>query len=170
MQLPAAERVQVAGEGSVTVPVPPEAIAKVTVVPATLPVVPVTVAVHTMLAAIATGDGAQLTLVVDAARTVTEPVPELTALAESPGYAAFREAVPPVAPVTVMLQVVPERLQVAGEGRVTVPEPPWVNVIVSPVTVPLKPATVAVQVDFAPTATAAGAHATLVVVAANGMV
>jgi hypothetical protein len=63
-------------------------------------------------------------------------------------------AMPTVAPTTVIEQVPPEeRLQEAGDGRATVPEPPegCENVIVSPVTDPMNPVTAAVQVEVPPT-------------------
>jgi len=49
-------------------------------------------------------------------------------------------------PVTEIWQLVPERVQVAGDGSVTLPVPPvWENVIFSPEIVPAAPDTLAVQ-------------------------
>jgi hypothetical protein len=79
---------------------------------------------------------------------------------------------PGVPPVTVILQLVPESVQVAGDGSVTFPEvggmmPPaaaWEKVIVSPEIVPEAPDTLAVHWDVAPAAKEAGLHETEVVV------
>lgn len=74
---------------------------------------------------------------------------------------------PGVAPVAVTEQVVPERVQVAGVGRVTLPVPPvWEKVTVSPVRELTAPDTVAVQDEVAPVAKDAGVHETEVVVVA----
>jgi len=77
---------------------------------------------------------------------------------------------PAVVPVTVTEQVpAAVRAHEAGEGRVTAPEPPaWIeNVTVSPVTVPAKPAKVAVQEEVAVSAIG-DAHMTVVVVVLGG--
>jgi len=60
-------------------------------------------------------------------------------------------------------------LHVAGDGTVTLPEPPaWIeNVMVSPVTVPWLPISVTPHVDVAPIAIGE-LHDKEVVVAANG--
>ena len=86
--VPPAASVQLAGEGKVTFPALPEARENETDVPATDPVVPVTVTVQFEMAATAIEAGTHVTVVVllaVAATTVRAPVPELAALFESPG-------------------------------------------------------------------------------------
>lgn len=76
-------------------------------------------------------------------------------------------ALPAVAPVTVREQLVPTRVHVAGEGKVTAPVPVvFENVIVSPAIEPEAPVTVAVQLDVAPTDIDVGVHVTAVAVEA----
>jgi hypothetical protein len=60
-QVPPEERLQVAGDGRTTVPEPPEGCKKVIVSPVTVPIVPVTVAVHVEVEAIAMDEGEQAT-------------------------------------------------------------------------------------------------------------
>jgi hypothetical protein len=72
---------------------------------------------------------------------------------------------PAIAPVAVTEQLVPESVQVAGDGSVTLPAPAvWEKVTVSPVRELAAPDTVAVQDEVAPAAKEAGAHETDVVV------
>jgi len=75
---------------------------------------------------------------------------------------------PGVPPVTVILQLVPESVQVAGDGSVTAPAPPVCEkLIVSPEIVPAAPDTLAVQDEVAPAAREAGLQETDVVVVAG---
>lgn len=74
-----------------------------------------------------------------------EDVPLLGRFPVSPGYDAWRVAVPVVEPVTVIEQLVPDSVQVEDDSD-TVPVPEVCeNVIVSPDTEPLAPETVAVH-------------------------
>lgn len=80
-------------------------------------------------------------------------------------------ALPGVAPVTLSVQLAAaERLHVGVEGSVTEPDPPagLENVIVSPVTVPCAPISVAVQAEVAPTLIGV-AHERDVVVFVSGL-
>jgi hypothetical protein len=159
-------RVHEGGFGNVTLPVLPDLREKATAVPVTVPVVPVTLTVHVEVPVAEIVIGAQVTLVIVEVRIVRVPVPELAALPESPGYEAFRVTEPAVMPVTVVEHMPPATsAQVAGDGSVTPPVPPdWrAKVIVSPVTVPAKTATVAVQEEVAEIAIG-DVHVTVVVV------
>ncbi|MDA4115057.1 MAG: hypothetical protein OK442_00710 [Thaumarchaeota archaeon] len=75
-----------------------------------------------------------------------------------------------MAPVAVTEQLVPESVQVAGDGSVTLPVPAvWEKVTVSPVMMLVAPDTEAVQDDETPTPMDAGVHETeVVVVVATG--
>jgi hypothetical protein len=112
----------------------------------------------------------QVTVVVVACLTERAKVPELAALFESPGYEAFIVTVPPVAPVAVIVQVPPTEREQVAELRVTVPVPDCDQVIVSPVTEPANPATVAVHVEAAPITIGDGEHETVVVVVLRAQV
>ena len=68
----------------------------------------------------------------------------------------------------MIVQPVPERAQVAGEGSVTLPAPVWEKVTVSPEIVPDAPDTVAVQLEVTPTV--AGVHETETLVVAAVLV
>ena len=80
--------------------------------------------------------------------TVIGVVPCLGALFESPWYDASIVSLPAALPVTMMLQVPPESVHVAGDGMMTLPVPDCEKM-----TVPLgdRPVTVAVQEVVAPT-------------------
>jgi hypothetical protein len=137
--------------------------------PVIVPTAPVTVAVQVEKPGMSIETGVHETEVLVAALvTVTLAVPELAASLVSPGYDAWMVAEPVVAPVAVMEQLVPERVQVAGDGRVTLPVPAvWEKVTLSPVRVTAAPDTVAVQDEVAPAAKDAGVHETEVVVVAG---
>jgi hypothetical protein len=134
--------------------------------PLILPAAPVTVAVQVKMPGISMVEEAQETEVLVAALvTVTLAVPELAASFASPGYDAWVVAEPGVAPVAVTEQLVPESMQLAGDGSVTLPVPAvWEKVTVSPAREFAAPDTVAVQDEVAPAATEAGVHETEVVV------
>jgi hypothetical protein len=150
---PPADRVQVV-ELNETAPVP--ACVHVIVSPVTVPANPLRVAVHVV------PEHTTAVAVIDL--TVIEAVPVSARLLASPGYDAWIVTVPLVAPVTLMEQLVPEIVQVAGVGKVTLPVPPVCEkVMVSPLIVPLAPLTVAVQLEALPTEMVVGVHATLTV-------
>jgi hypothetical protein len=134
--------------------------------PLILPAAPVTVAVQVKMPGISMVEEAQETEVLVAALvTVTLAVPELAASFASPGYEAWMVAEPGVAPVAVTEQLVPESVQLAGEGSVTLPVPAvWEKVTVSPAREFAAPDTVAVQDEVAPAAMEASVHETEVVV------
>jgi hypothetical protein len=74
-------------------------------------------------------------------------------------------AEPGVAPVAVTEQLVPESMQVAGDGSPTLPVPAvWEKVTASPARESAAPDTVAVQDEVAPATMEAGVHETEVVV------
>src|SRR5580693_7577142 len=120
--------------------------------PFIVPAAPVTVAVQVVMPGTSTVVGLHATEVLVAALvTVTLAVPELAALLVSPGYDAWMVAGPAVAPVTETEQLVPESVQVAGDGSVTLPAPPvWEKVTVSPVSELDAPDMVAAQDEVAP--------------------
>jgi hypothetical protein len=141
------ERVHEAGERKVTSPLPD-------CVNVTVPVgggPPETVALHDEVEPMAKEVGMhEITVVVAALVTVRENVPLLTALMESPLYDAVKVTLPAALPVTLTLQVAPERsVHVAGL-RATLPVPDVVNV-----TVPVgdDPVTVVVHVAEEPAET-----------------
>jgi hypothetical protein len=153
-----------------TLPVPPDW-EKVIVSPAIELPSPVTVAAQLAEEPTATDDGTQVMEVRVAARvTVNELVFELAALLVSPGYEAWIVGDPTATPVTVTEHPSgdPERLQVAPEGKETLPVPPNCDkVIVSPAMEPLSPVTVAVQEAEESTSTDDGRQETEVEVTAS---
>jgi hypothetical protein len=167
-QLPPVPRLHVGGEVMLTLPVSPDGWENVTVSPFIVPAAPVTVAVHVEKPGMLTEEGAQETEVLVAALvTVTLAVPELAASLASPGYDAWMVTGPGMAPVAVTEQLVPERVQVAGDGSVTLPVPAvWEKVTDSPERLTVAPDTVAVQDEVAPAVKDAGVQETEVVVVA----
>jgi len=160
--------VQVAGVASVTPPVPP-VWEKLAFSPETAPAQPETLTVQdeerptsNWFAPSALGGVQETEVVVVAWVTVTLAVPELAALAASPGYDAWMVTGPGEPPVTVTEQLFPDSAHVAGEENETLPDPPvWENATVSPsLVVPAPPDTLAVHWEVAPTAKEAGAHET----------
>lgn len=97
--------------------------------------------------------------------TVALAVPELAVLFASPGYDAWMVTGPGVTSLAKTEQLVPERTQVAGDGKFTAPVPPaWEKAIVSPEIVSEAPDTVAVHRVSGYATTVAGVHETDVVV------
>jgi len=155
-------RRQVAGDGSVTLPVP--FWEKVTVSPGVMLAPPSTVALQ--LEVTPTEEAVHASKMSVAIRgTVTLAVPELAVLFASPGYDAWMVTGPGVTSFAKTEQLVPERTQVAGDRKLTAPVPPvWEKAIVSPEIVPEAPDTVAVHRVSGYTTSKAGVHETEVVV------
>jgi hypothetical protein len=135
---PTVERVQVTGDGNVTLPFVPPVWEKLTASPEIVPFPPETLAVQDHERPIsnwfrppAVGGVQEREVVVAPWLTITLAVPELAALFESPGYDDRIVTEPAKPPVTVIWQIVPESAHVAGDGSVTVPPLPSGKVIVS---------------------------------------